>query len=120
MRTKDYILISLYILAAVTGILLTFVRSDSGEAYIYVSGRLYGTYDLNETCDIHIESDAGLINDIAVGGGSVRMVNATCPYRECVKCGSISKSGESICCLPAKVMIVIRSDKEAEYDAITK
>lgn len=91
-----------------------------GDAYIYVSGRIVGRYDLSTDTDIRIEGEGGIINDIAIEDGCVYMKNATCPYKECVKCGKISHSGESIVCLPAKVMIVIIDDGQNGYDAITK
>ncbi len=120
MRSKDYILIFIYVIAALAGIAFSVLGQRGGSAYIYVSGELYGVYDLSGTNEIHIESDEGIINDICIDDGGVYMKDATCPYRECVKTGRISRNGESICCLPAKVMIVIRSDEEAVYDAITK
>ncbi len=98
----------------------TFAGKESGNACIYVAGELYGIYDLNEDTRIHIESDDGYVNDIGIKDGSVYMESATCPYKECVKCGKISRNGESICCLPAKIMIIISSDEKADYDAITK
>ncbi len=120
MRSKDWILITIYVAAAIIGNLLTFSRDNGGNAYIYVSGQLYGVYPLSESEDIIIESEDGIRNDIRIDDGSIYMKDATCPYRECVRTGRISRDGETICCLPAKVMVVVRSEEEALYDAITK
>ena len=117
---KDVILIALLMIISLAGIIAVYHDNETGEAYIYVKGVLYGQYDLSDPQSIHIENDRGIINDIEISDGCVRMKNATCPGRECVNCGSISRTNESICCAPAQVLIIIRSDKEREYDAITE
>ena len=49
------------------------------------------------------------------------MEDADCPDRLCVKQGRIKKVGESIVCLPHKVVIEIVGEKEeAGVDAVTQ
>ena len=44
------------------------------------------------------------------------MKDADCPDRLCVKQGSISKNGESIVCLPHKVIVTVTGGDGADYD----
>ncbi len=47
-------------------------------------------------------------NTIVIKNGIVHMENATCKNQICVKSGKISKKGESIVCLPNKVIVEIK------------
>ena len=120
MKKRDIILIAVLMMLSLVGLIAVYNDNGAGKAYIYVKGVLYGQYDLDDPQSIHIENDMGIINDIEIADGAVRMKRATCPLKECVKCGSISRNNESICCAPSQVLIIIRSEKDREYDAITK
>ncbi len=121
MKKRDLILLSVLILVSITGYLLIHFGRDNGVAIIYVDRVLYGTYDLADDQVIHIANENGIVNDIRISNGCIFMENATCPGRQCVKTGRISHVNESICCAPAKVLIMIASGEESsEYDAVTK
>ena len=44
---------------------------------------------------------------VAVSGGKVWIAESTCPGGDCVARGTISRPGESIVCLPARVTVSI-------------
>jgi len=44
---------------------------------------------------------------LEISGGKVRMIDSACPDKLCVKSGWISRQGESIVCLPNRVVIEI-------------
>ena len=44
---------------------------------------------------------------VAVSGGKVWIAESTCPGGDCVQQGAVSRSGESIVCLPARVTVAI-------------
>ena len=46
---------------------------------------------------------------LEISGGRVRMVDSACPDKLCVRTGWISRPGESIVCLPNRVVIEIKS-----------
>ncbi len=46
---------------------------------------------------------------LEISGGRVHMIDSACPDKLCVKTGWISRPGESIVCLPNRVVIEIRS-----------
>ena len=47
------------------------------------------------------------------------MTSADCPDHLCVKQKAISKEGESIICLPNKVIVEVDSAVNSEIDAVT-
>jgi hypothetical protein len=56
-------------------------------------------------------------NTVEVAEGQVRIVDATCTNKDCVHQGSISKPGQTIVCLPNRLVIRIEgSDSEGEGD----
>ena len=120
MKKRDIVLISFFILISLAALVFTGGRDEHGVAYIYVSDQLMGVYDLNEPEVIRIKGVDGICGDAVIENGSIYIRDMTCPYRECVKCGRISKEHESICCLPAQVLIIVRSEERSGYDAITK
>jgi len=121
MKKRDMVLIILLLVFSAAGMVAFSGRTAKGaDAYIYVGGQLYGKYDLSVDNEIHIAGENGIINDIAISDNSIYMKNATCPGRQCVACGHISRNNESICCAPAGLLIVVLSEDESEYDAVTK
>ena len=120
MKKKDIILTAVLLFTAALLMIPSYIGRDTGDAYIYVKGELYGVYDLSEPCSIHISSDNGTVNDLEISDGSIYMKNATCPGKQCMACGRISHNNESICCAPAGLVIVIRTPREDGYDAVTK
>ncbi|MDD3718882.1 MAG: NusG domain II-containing protein [Actinomycetota bacterium] len=46
---------------------------------------------------------------LEISGGRVRMVDSACPDKLCVKSGWVSSPGESIVCLPNRVVIEVVS-----------
>ena len=119
MKKRDMVLILILLIVSAAGLVPVYKDRSAGDAYIYVNGSLYGQYDLSDDTDIHITGNEGIVNDIEISEGSIHMRSATCPDKLCVKCGRISRNNESICCAPAGILIIIRSDK-GEFDAVTK
>lgn len=67
---------------------------------------------------IPIESEFGY-NLIEIGDEEVRVIEASCPDKIDVKQGYISRVGETIVCLPNKMVIEIKGmDKDTEIDII--
>ena len=120
MKKRDIILISLFLLISAAGMICSMLRPGGGNAYIYVEGKLYDVYALNRPQKIVITGKGKIENTVVIEDNCIYVEDATCPYRECVKSGRISRNGQSICCLPAQILIVVRSTEGTGYDAVTK
>ena len=55
---------------------------------------------------------------VAVTPDGVRVDHADCPTQDCVRTGTISRAGQSIVCLPARVVIAIAGGGDAGYDVV--
>ena len=61
----------------------------------------------NESININKTVDTGT-NTVIIKDGIVYISDATCKNQVCVNTGKISKKGESIICLPNKVIVEIK------------
>ena len=77
---------------------------------------VYGEYDLNEDQTIVINGG----NTCEIRDGRVRMTEADCPDKVCVRSREISKAGESIVCLPNHVILKITGSESSEIDSIAE
>ncbi len=114
--------ILLFIVILVIGMAVSFWTlsgSDAGErAVVTVDGRLYGTYPLMQDQEIDVRQN-GHQNHITIKDGQVSMTFSDCHNQVCVNTGKISKTSQTIVCLPNKVMVEIVSDEGGEADVVT-
>ena len=121
MKKGDYILIGTVIVLTV--LLSVFIYTPEKDlkdavAVITVDGNEYKRLSLNEDTVIEISSD-GVYNRIVIEDGCVRMEDANCPDKLCLRHKKISKTNESIVCLPNRVMIRIIGKDEVDVDAVS-
>ncbi len=57
--------------------------------------------------------------EIEVKEGRIRVLKSDCPQKICVQTGWISKPGQTIICVPNKVLIEIVGISNAEYNAVS-
>lgn len=86
------------------------------EASIKVEERYLGPYMLTEDRVFEIKGPLGH-TEVEIKDGKIRIKKAPCRDKICMKQSWISNSGESLICLPNKVMVYITG--EARYDAIS-
>ncbi len=116
MKKNDVkLLFGILILALVMFLGFRVFRKDAGEIVITVDGENYGTYSLLEEQEIPI----GDTNYLIIKDGKADMIEATCPDHICVDQREISRTGETIVCLPNKVIVEVKSAESAELDAVT-
>lgn len=101
-------------------------RSSASDAKVVITsgGRLFATYPLSEDREIRVPSPEGDddYNIVLVKSGDVSVEEASCKNKVCIRHGAISKSGESIICLPNRLIVSIEGSSEDEgggYDSIT-
>ena len=138
-KKADLVLLAaLLIVGLAASLAVARTSHDGTQVVIKVAGELYGQYSLDEDQQIRVTSghssegsDAGSSpgseNIVRIEGGKVSMTSADCPNQDCVRHRPISKNGESIICLPHKVVVQIRgsgahdaSDEEGGYDTLAQ
>lgn len=79
-------------------------------AEITIAGELYKTIPLSEHKGeeiINIETEHGY-NTVLIKDNTIGIIDADCPDKVCMNPPYIEKAGESLVCLPHKVMIEIK------------
>lgn len=116
MKKNDFLLIGLVLLIAVSVMGYHYLKKDTGpgKVVIRVDGETYGTYDLSEEQNIDIQGT----NILEIHNGEARMSEADCPDRLCVHQKAISRDGESIICLPNKIVVSVEGGEDNEIDAV--
>ena len=117
---KDIILVAVIIAASVIAAFIAFATSHKGNAVVItVSGEEYGRYPIDTDRVITVDTGSG-INEITVNNGETYVSYADCPQGICAHHKPVSRSGESIICVPHEVVISIESeDSEGGYDAVS-
>ena len=118
MKRNDWILIGFICILTLFCFVGSFFvgKQEAGQVVVKVAGTLKGSYSLKEEQKIAIDDT----NVFEIKDGEVKMISATCPDQHCVHQKAISKNGESIICLPNKVVVEIQSDEQSTLDAIAK
>lgn len=97
-------------------------RGEGAKVRITVDGETYGTYELKgDAQTIPIKIAGTVTNTLVIQDGKADMTQAICPDLLCVHQKAISAPGETIVCLPHKIVVeVIGGEEETEFDSIAK
>lgn len=121
---RDIILVlSMVIIAAAAFLIINFaVKKDGSYAVIKVDGKVIKTLDLNSgETTIEVNGYQGGVNKVVINDGKVSMTEADCPDELCVKTGKISRVGETIVCLPHRVVVEIKGSLDDDsIDSVVK
>ena len=117
---NDLILISCVLLAAALLLAGISLLSHRGaEAVVSIDGQEYARYPLSEDIEVKIGDDAHF-NLLVIEDGCASVTDASCPDKVCVNMGKISKSGQSIICLPNKLIVEIVGGEESGEDVTVR
>lgn len=95
---------------------------ENAKVIIESGGDLYAKYPLHEDRVIAVPASGqyDYYNVVKISGGTVSVTEASCKNQVCVKHGAVSRSGESIVCLPNRLVVRIDAGKEGyDYDSVT-
>lgn len=94
-------------------------ESEAAEAVIMVAGNQYMTVRLDEP-GVYEITDGHFHNTAVVENGAIRITDADCPDKTCIKTGKIYLTNQSIACLPNRVFISVTAGGDAEIDSISR
>ena len=116
----DKILIGgLVVLTLLSFPIIKHFQHEGRVVVIEVDGELVGNFSLEEKRLIPVAGKLGTTGVEIVGNG-VRVLDSPCPHKLCVKSGTISKSGETLVCLPNGVVIRIEGGEKPSVDAVSR
>lgn len=120
-KRQDIILIIIILIFALCSYIFINVLNSKAGTYVRIleDGTEVARLSLKENQEYKVESRHGY-NIVEIRDDKVRVKEADCGNQTCVNCGTISKNGQTIICLPHKVEVTIVSDEEPEVDAVVK
>lgn len=116
-KRNDIKLLGVILLVAVIAIIIiNLVKTDGSQVVITIDGKEYETLPLNVNKTVTVQVDKDHYNVVKVQDGKVSMSEANCPDKLCVKHNKIHYNGETIVCLPHKVVLEIKNGKDNDVD----
>ncbi|EGY78043.1 NusG domain II-containing protein [Peptoniphilus indolicus] len=108
MKKGDYIIVALILLLS-TGIFLVsknyVVEAAEKEVVVSVDGKVEGRYTLSDKEKLYTIDNKYGKNTFAITSDGVHMVESDCKDQICIHMGHITRAGESIICLPNRLII---------------
>lgn len=105
---NDLLLIcALLLLAGGIWIYMYATRMQGGEAVVTVGGTELMRLPLREDACVEVPQMEGNANSVEIRGGAVRVVEANCPDHVCERQGWIRYDGETIVCLPHRLIVTV-------------
>lgn len=123
LKKGDLLIIVLLLFAGLGWLLQDYLRpqGENGSIVIEVDGQLYQRVPLDVNSRYQIDLTGNGYMELVVEDGKAWVSEETvvCPDRICIKTGKISRPGESIVCLPNRVIIYIEGSSQDEIDGIS-
>ena len=114
---NDVIFIAvLLLLVSALGLCFYLFREEGNTVVVTVDKKEFGRYSLSEDAVVEIRTGKNKeeLNLLIIKDGKAYVETATCPDGICAGHKPISREGESIVCLPHKVVITIYSTETNE------
>lgn len=108
---NDLIFIGILLVALILAGLGFFLLREAGDVVeVEVNGERFGVYSLAEdtVVDIYTGENGTQHNRLVIQNGEAFVKTASCPDGICSDHKPISRTGESIVCLPHRVVITVR------------
>ena len=116
-RNDVLLVASLLILGGALALFLYATRQAGGYVSVRVDGELLMELPLSEDTRI-VLGEGEHTNTLVIESGAARVVEASCPDQICVNQGAVRYAGESIVCLPHKLVITVRGGQANDVDGI--
>ena len=110
MNKNDIKLVVIVLIVIILLFSLAVFRKKANIANVYYENELILEINLSINKTYEVDGYNGKVT-IEVLNNQIRVVEENSPYHLCSKQGFVSKSGESIICLPNKIIIELPSDE---------
>ena len=117
-RNDAILIAALMLLGGALAVFLYATRQDGGYVSVQVDGETVMELPLSEDARV-VLGEGGHTNTLVIRNGTAQVVEADCPDQICVNHGAIRYAGESIVCLPHKLVVSVEGGQESGIDAST-
>lgn len=115
----DILLLTLVVAATVASFSGTALLANGGSVVVVeLKGAAVYKGNLDEDRKVTVRGEHGDVR-IQIRGGMVAVVGADCPNKVCVRTGWRSSAGESIICVPNRVVIRVTGEENPGVRGVT-
>lgn len=114
-RRRELLIILAIAAAAALGIILPSFLGSGGKTAVIQYGDIVRRVNLSESGVFTLEDCGETVFEIA--DGKIRVREAVCPDKICEKTGYIGYAGQSIICVPEKIVITVESGSDESNTA---
>lgn len=114
-RKNDLLLLGGLLLAAALAWLLFRPGQAGGWAVVTVDGAETARYPLDTDRTVTLGGEA--YNVLRISDGAASIIEANCGDHTCVRMGEISREGETVVCLPHRLVVSIEGGGAPGFDA---
>lgn len=108
MKRADFLLLTAVVCTGAILLLVVALTAHTGEiVQIRVAGQIVRSFPLSENRTYEITGVNGGTNLLVIRDGAAWIEEADCPDALCVGMGRIRRVGQSVVCLPHKVVVEI-------------
>lgn len=119
LKRADILIISLLLILAGSMYCFSyFAKAEGALVTVKSDGEIIAKYPLNEDITVKIGNDENY-NILEIKNGKAGIIEADCPDKLCVKQKKISSNGETVICLPHKLVVEIESGDNSDIDSVS-
>lgn len=111
LKNDIILIVSLLLFSLLIFMLFSYLKKPGALVIVTVNDEIYGSYSLSENASYNIETEYGS-NKLVIKDGKAYIDKADCENQICVNSSPINKTGESIICLPHKLVIYIDGNED--------
>ena len=115
-RNDIFLAAALLLLGGAMALYLHVTRESGGYVSVQIDGETVMELPLNKDTRI-VLGEGAHTNTLVIENGSARVVEASCPDQICVNHGAVRYNGESIVCLPHKLIVTVEGGPPPGIDA---
>ena len=119
----DILIIIAVVIVSVVTLVAQFSRNDSElTCVVKVKGEVVHSVELSKVnAPLSLEIDGEYPLSVYITDSGAKVASSTCPDKLCEHSKEITRSGQSIVCLPAKVSVTLKSENQQnEFDAVVR
>ena len=110
-------ILALLVTVSILGLIYYLIGGEGDKVIVTVGGEFYAEYSLSDDITVEIKTDIGS-NTLLISNGEARITDASCPDGICEGHKPVSRSGESIVCLPNKVVVTVEKTATDDPDLV--
>ena len=121
MKPRKCELLLVALLALALGVWALWPKPSGTAVTVTVDGKQLQSYPLSQPQEIPLVGHSGYSLTLVIEHGKAHVEDSTCPDLICQHHSAISRSGEQIVCLPARIIVSVTGGTEEEgFDAVAQ